>query len=276
MKKGRAAGSLILAAILLFFISWQPLANEEKQRVFDYACLFTGEEAAELEVLCLETEAKVKTELYILTTEDAEGKTSTAFADDFGDDNAFGYNKAYGDYAIFLIDMDNREVWISTSGKAEEYLSEYRLDTALDDVMEYMPDGDYYRASIAFLDAAEIYLQSPPASGENSGEYSETIFRYDEKKNILQNPFISLLIALAIGGVTVGIMAFQAGTKMSADGRTYAKSGAFRLNNRADIYLRTTTTSRKIEQNHSSGSGSGGGHHVSRSGHSHGGGGRSF
>lgn len=273
---------LFLAGFLLFCLigTGGASANEDSRRVFDYGELLSGTEREELEQQCLELEDTLRTELYILTTNDAEGKTSTAYADDFGDTHAFGYEKDYGTYIIFLIDMDNRNAWISTSGNAISHFSEARIDSTLDDVFEYLPEGDYYNSCKAFLKAAEKWMQKEPDTNPaetDPNQYKDTIYVYDEDGSFLDSFWIRLGISLLIGGVVTGIMMYHADSRMSANGRTYSKNGACKLNNRADLFLRTTTTSRKIETN-SGGShtGSGGGSHTSSGGHSHGGGGRSF
>ena len=63
--------------------------------------------------------------VYALTTEDAGGKTSQAYADDFYDEMVPGT-----DGLALLIDMDNREITVSTSGIAIRYLTD-ELRTSL-------------------------------------------------------------------------------------------------------------------------------------------------
>ena len=53
----------------------------------------TEEEEKELNELCLDKESALETELYILTTNDTEGKETVDYTDDFGDDNVERFNK---------------------------------------------------------------------------------------------------------------------------------------------------------------------------------------
>ena len=63
-----------------------------------------------------------------MTTEDAEGKTSEEYADDYYD-----YNGYAEDGALYLIDLDNGSVWISTAGKMIRYLTDERIDAVIDE-----------------------------------------------------------------------------------------------------------------------------------------------
>jgi uncharacterized protein len=88
-----------------------------------------------------------------------------------------------------------------------------------------------------------------------------------------------VLIGFGIGGVVVGIMAFNNKGVKTTDAGTYLDSSSFRLMDNRDVYIRTAVTKRLIETD-SGGSGGGGGSrsttHTGSSGRSHGGGGRSF
>lgn len=275
--------SCIVLLCLLLSVAVPALANEDTARVFDYAELLTEEQEQSLEQLCLENEDAVETELYILTTKDTGGKDTMAYADDFGDEHAFGYDQPYGSYMVLCIDMQNRIVWLSTSGKAEDYFTEYRIDALLDHVTEYLALEDYYRSCTAYITSGVEYLSEEPvvnSSTTDPDRYQDTIYQYDEEPySIWDGWYIRLAISAAVGAVVVGAMSYHAGSRMTVDARTYSKRG-LQIYNRTDAFIRRATSSRKIESNSSSGrsggGGGGGGHHTSSSGRSHGGGGRSF
>lgn len=256
-------------------------ANEDTTRVYDYADLLSASEEAELADACLGVEDSIQTELYILTTNDAGGKETVDYADDFGDEHAFGYDKEYGDYMILCIDMDNRVVWVSTSGKAIDYLTEARIDALLDDLYGYLTSGDYYNTCLSYIKSATKYMSTEPSYSKDQidpDNYQDTMYVYDEEKGALDIWYMRLVISLGIGAIAVLIMAFQSKTKITTSAQTYSKGGP-KIHRREDKYIRRTTTSRRIESSSSSGSGSrssSGGRHTSSSGRSHGGGGRSF
>ncbi len=270
----------------------------EGKRVYDYADLFSYSEEEALEEYALSIEEDAETEFYVLTIDDAEGKSAMEYADDFGDNGAFGYEKEYGTYVVMLIDMDNREVWISTSGRAIEYLNDSRIDKTLDAMFAYVPDGDYYEAAEVYLQFAYKYMLSEPSNDYNDYyddkyypdddyNYDDTYYYDDGHYYNKTEPFEIVLICFigsaVISGIILFIMASSAKTKMTAGSTTYMNGNGLKINQRSDIYTHTTTVKRRIESNNSSHGGSSvhrssGGSSVHRSsgGRSHGGGGRRF
>lgn len=60
---------------------------------------------------------------------------------------------------VFLIDMDNREVTISTAGEAIYYLNDDRIDDILDNCYDYVVDGEYASCFSSMLSDAEYYYE---------------------------------------------------------------------------------------------------------------------
>lgn len=271
---------LLLMMICLLLPVFPASANEDTVRVFDYADLLTDEEEEALNELCLAKEDALETELYILTTDDAEGKETVDYTDDFGDDHAFGYDRAYGNYMILCIDMDNRMVWLSTSGKAEAYFTEARIDALIDALYDDLTAGNYYKTCYSYIQSGEKYLSEEPVVNKDTTDpnrYPETVYRYDEEPEpFYLKWYFRLAISAAVGAIAVAAMSYRAATHMSADGRTYSRN--IQVHQHSDIFIKRTTYSRRIETNppSSHSGGGGGGHHTSSGGHSHGGGGRSF
>ena len=141
----------------------------EGQFVYDFAELLENEEALEAEIA--ELRERWTIDVVIVTTDDAHGKSSMEYADDFFDYNGFGYDKPMGDGVLFLIDMDNRQIWISTCGKAIIYFTDSRIDEALDDIIEYMYDSNYDGAADDFLWYANDFMGRLPGDYD---PYKET------------------------------------------------------------------------------------------------------
>lgn len=292
MKKWIAT---LLMAVLTVGMAQTTVAEEEKyfdeneNKVFDNADLFSDIEEEELSQMILDTSEEFEMDVIIVTTDDSNGKTAGEYADDFYDTHKFGYEAAYGTGVLLLIDMDNREVYISTSGLARVYLDEY-IEDILDEVQPPLTRAEYYESAVNFNDEISRYARKSISDDDNSevidawnsmekydtenieNFYEETGFESGEKTlfSYLKNPLISGIISIAVGGIVVLIMSFSAKTKNTVNSRTYLENGSFNLLNRQDRYTHTTTTKRKIESSSSSGGSGGGG------GHSHGGGGRSF
>ncbi|MDF2872796.1 MAG: hypothetical protein K0R05_4371 [Anaerocolumna sp.] len=272
--------------------------ESQKQYLFDNYGLFSKEELDSLKAACIEYSEEAKADIVMITTSTLDGKTPKNYMEDFYDEMGFGYDKEYGDTVMLLVNMeeDNRWVEIQGYGKAEYYVNNDRIEYMLDDISEILKNGDYKDAFIEFAKQAAYYMneskgvKETPASGNTdysgstgSGNYGESGYNgpsdyYGEKEeNPLYNTVIQLIIALIIGGISVGVMAANSGGRMTAQGRTYLDEGRSGLLDHRDDYLRTTTTRVKkpTDNNNSSGRSSGGGG-VSSGGHSHSGGGRSF
>ena len=93
-----------------------------------------------------------------------------------------------------------------------------------------------------------------------------------------QKTLLNAMIASIVGAIAVAIMAINSKGKITVNSKTYMDPRNSRLLGHWDRYIRTTTTrTRKPENNNHGGGGGGfGGGGVSRGGHSHSGGGRSF
>ena len=166
MKKRICGGALALAllAALLFAVPL-PIAWAEGGRVFDQAGLFEAAAIAAMEERAASLRDSLQMDLVIVTTDDAAGKDSQNYADDYYDNGGFGVG---GDKSgvLYLIDMDNRQVYISTCGQAIDLLSDERVGALLSDSLPYLQAQDYSGAPLHFLDEME---KLAPGSGEAAG-----------------------------------------------------------------------------------------------------------
>ena len=89
-----------------------------------------------------------------MTTEDAEGKTAEEYADDYYD-----YNGYAEDGVLYLIDLDNGSVWISTAGKMIRYLTDARIDAVIDAGYDNLKAKNYADGILEMLNETESYLE---------------------------------------------------------------------------------------------------------------------
>ena len=229
------------------------------QKVYDQAGLLTDTQKTALQAECLRIAQAKSVDVILLTVSDAKGKTSMAVADDFYDQNAFGYDAPHGTGILMLIDMDNRQAWISTSGSAITYFTDARIQLVLDSVFKYLPNQDYNGSFRAFLGDVEYYMGRPVQSGEGTPApwWTSTV--------------IQLAAAVLAGIFTVIALIARAGGVMTAGNRDYMTG--VRVNATTDQFLRKIVTARVIPRNTGGGGSS---THMSGGGFSHGGGGRGF
>ena len=81
MKKRVFSGALLTLLVCVLFLAFPVQA--ESSRVFDEAGLFTQQEKQSLEELTKQYIEKTSLDLVIVTTDDTQGKSTRAYADDF-------------------------------------------------------------------------------------------------------------------------------------------------------------------------------------------------
>lgn len=246
------------------------------ERVFDYADVLSDEEEQKLRELIAQSEQKTGCDIVLVTLnqslkeyakgyEDRLGYLEPyqyvmVYADNFYDENNFGFNRAHGD-GVLLLDNWYREEdgriysWLSTCGRAETRFSDSMIDSLLDDALENV-DSDPYGAYSAYV----------------------KIFTRQMTGQKVQIPVWAVLLASAFA-TAFYVFAHLSDNKgkKTVNAMTYVAQGAStRITRREDIFLRRSVSKRKIETNSGNGGGGGGGgHHVSSGGVSHGGGGHS-
>ncbi|MBQ8015180.1 MAG: TPM domain-containing protein [Clostridia bacterium] len=153
----------ILCVFLMFVFSVQGFAYENV--IDDSADLFS--ESEEIEILtAIEDFSDVKSfSLAVVTTDYTSCVSSEEFADDYYDyliDNE-GWQE---DGVLFLIDMDNRNVWISTCGDCILAYNDSEIDSIIDRGYESLANG-FYADCILNMTEAALYTDTSINSGED-------------------------------------------------------------------------------------------------------------
>lgn len=257
--------------------------DDNEKKVYDNADLLEEYQEQELEQECIRLGEKYKTEIIILTIDDSGYRTSEQYAENFVIQNDIGYQENRTDKSciLYLIDMDNREVYMYLGGITQYYLDS-KWDGITDTSVSYLKAGDYYEACTRFLSDTDYYIDKKYDEFEKKyrSKWDSFYGNYDEfeKKYIqdpfwafLKNPFWCFLIAVGVSLISISIMTYSNKSKMTANGNTYMDKNAFRFHRNSDHFIRTTTVKHKIESSSRSGGRSSGG-----GGRSHGGGGKRF
>lgn len=266
-------------AALLSFSQAYPAFAAEDARVFDEANLFDEDDTKELENRIAEVRESENADLAVVTTDDSQGKTSEEYADDFYDSHGMGM----GDDAsgiLLLIDMDNREIYISTSGYAARVLTDNRIEDVLDAAYDEVSDGYYADGALAAIDSIETYLEL----GVPDDQYS--VVREDKKRSL---EWYEVLIAAAVATIAGGLSCLGVVRKYKMK-KERSRSLGFHMSYRADStlnfikneerFVNRSVVTRRIPRKDGPGpSGGSAGRttmHHSSSGNMHGGGGRKF
>jgi uncharacterized protein len=297
---GRSLKVFLTAGVLGIFLSGTAFAasgedayrmaegTENYADVYDMADLFTDEEEQQLSGQAQTLSEKMKMEAVIVTTEE-NSDSAQVFADGFYTEGGFGTGSDHSGI-LFLIDMDNRELYISTTGQMIRYMTDSRIEDVLDDVYGYASDADYYGAASAFLaDTETCYANGISKDQYNYDTETGKISRYHHLE------WYEILLAIGIAAVCGGAAVASVLRSYSLHGEDKRMAANFKLSYRrdsrftmgnilADALLTSYITQQVIasQKNNRPGAGggsfSGGGRSSTHSygGNSHGGGGRKF
>ena len=241
---------------------------DASEKIYDFADLFTDTEEISLYNKVNEFIQETNLDLGIVTINDNPKESAMEFADDFYDYNDFTKNGL-----LFLIDMDTREYYFSTTGEAIFYFDDYRVENTLDALYDDMVNANYKEAANSFIDEA--------LNSYNLGIITSKYTFDSNGKIVRKTPWIifgmiSLVVAFI---VTMILKGRNKKIKISTDADEYL-NGELRLTRVEDHFLfrNTQRIYSPISSDGSSGSHGGGGSssHSGSSGASHGGGGRRF
>lgn len=240
-------------------------ASMSASGIYDAANLLSADEEASLLTKLEKYSEKYSADIAIVTTNDADGMSSQAYADAYAE--KIGQSMSGDEYPgiLFLIDMDNRQIYMATQGQAMNYYDDYRINKVLDNCYNHITDGDYKGTCEAFLKGVRDYMGRSTSKSARMDAFGV---------------LIRLLIAMAIGAVATFAMVFRRGGHVTTNSRTYFDASASHLDAKEDRFMNRTVTRRHIEKPKGGGGGhggsGGGGIHTSSGGGTHGGGGRSF
>lgn len=272
---------MILLTLLLSVLSVFPVlaAKDAAPRLIDQANLLSDSEESKLLEELDEISIRQQTDIVVVTIKSLEGKSPMEYADDFYDSKNYGFGDGK-DGILFLISMEERDWYISTSGfgitavtdAGREYMSERFLDD--------LKEGEYAAAFTLFAELCDDYLTQ-----------ARTGAPYDVD-NLPKEPFeflgcliTALGIAFLISLTATGIMRSRlksVHSQPAAD--SYVKKGSMKLTKETDLFLyqhierREKPKENSGNSSHSGSSGYSGGSatHTSSSGATHGGGGGKF
>ncbi|MBC7958526.1 MAG: TPM domain-containing protein [Vallitaleaceae bacterium] len=260
---------------LLVVLSTGSVYAGETKNVIDELDYLSDRELSDLQEVTEDLINTTQLETVIVITADTKGKSSMAFADDYFDYNGYGVGEDHSGL-LMLVNMDARELWISTTGHAIDIFTDERIASMVDDITANLSDEDYMGACQDFLKLVVDYSERGVPSGqyrkEGVTQMAEINPTYFDNVIALMSNFIVYIIALVIAIIATVVLTMARKGKVTINNLTYEEKGSFTLTNQQDIFLRQTVTQVKIETNNSGGSST----HSGSSGTSHGGGGGKF
>lgn len=248
-------------------------AVDASEKVYDFAELLTLSEEEKLYHQVEQFMDSANLDLAIVTISENNKLNAREYADDFYDYNEFGTDSEHSG-VLFLVDMDTREIYMSTTGKAISLYSDYRIDMTLDAISQEFSNQNYYQGITKFVTILKNYDTIGLPSNKDS-KYAIG----DDGEVYREFPWLIVLgVPFAITAIVIGVMIHKNKlVRAATSSREYLDKDSLKINTVSDRLIFTNTVA-VPRSTGSSGSSSGGGssRHSGSSGRSHGGGGHRF
>lgn len=241
-------------------------------RLMDEAGLLSSDEAAEIKAKLDEISERQKFDVVIATVNSLSGKTPREYADDLYDYSGFGFGENK-DGVLFLISMEDRDWYITTTGYGIAAITDAGREYIADKFTGYLSDGDYAEAFRIYANEVDRFVTNAVETGK---PYDVGNLPHDPL-SLIWIP-ISLVVGLIIAaGVVGGMKSKLRSVSFASAADSYVKPGSMNVRESRDMFLYSTVSrTAKPKDSDSSGSSGGSSTHTSSSGTTHGGGGGKF
>jgi len=176
--------TLLLCAALVFSAQLTVSAaaypagiDESLTRMVDGASLLMSVPAEALGARARDMAKQYRMDIVIVTRRGLDGKTPMDYADDFFDYEGYGWRDQAtddiktGSGILLLVDMQERDIWISTKGEGMSAFPDSLVNRIIDAISPELGSGQYRAAFSRFLDEVEKRLQAL-APGDTPGSVS--------------------------------------------------------------------------------------------------------
>lgn len=240
-------------------------------RLMDEAGLLSSDEAAEIKAKLDEISERQKFDVVIATVNSLSGKTPREYADDLYDYSGFGFGENK-DGVLFLISMEDRDWYITTTGYGIAAITDAGREYIADKFTGYLSDGDYAEAFRIYANEVDRFVTNAAETGK---PYDVGNLPHDPL-SLIWIP-ISLVVGLIIAaGVVGGMKSKLRSVSFAAAADSYVKSGSMNVRESRDMFLYSTVSRTAKPKDNDSSSSGGSSTHTSSSGTTHGGGGGKF
>ncbi len=251
-------------------------AVNAKEKIYDFADLFSDAEELELYAKVSNYINQTSLDLAIVTINYNNKHNIQVYADDFYDYNDFGIGNGNSG-SLFLIDMDTKQIYMTTTGNAIRTYTDQRYNIILGNVFTYVANGQYYNGINSLVDLMSSYAEINPLEDGN--------YVIENGKVVKDNNDILVCLGIALIVTIIALLIMARMNKMvfkASSSRNYLKHETMNIKKINEVFLGSSVTKVKIAES-STGSGSrrvgssrSSSIHRGSSGRFHGGGGRRF
>ncbi len=292
-KKIRAVLPAILIALCIVWGGASESFAKQRSHVTDEAELLTEEEEKQINQAILAFSELTGMDAVVVTVNDDQGLGAREFADRFYETGDYGEGEQKSGF-LYLLDMAEREAYISTTGGAVTLFSDRVIEELLDEAYESLSEEDFAGSALAVINGGAARYREAIQAGwvyeADSGIWNgDGVIRPEKSVSpaeALISALIAALVSLWIGNGVKRRYRMQDGKTvaiLSSAGLLAASGSAFAFSGAADELLHSHTVRRMLPPPVLKSFGSGGStpfgpsstHHSSGGG-VHGGGGRKF
>ncbi|MCI8993831.1 MAG: TPM domain-containing protein [Eubacterium sp.] len=260
--------SIFLVMLFCIFTAVPVFAAGNLPRLVDEADLLSDSEESALLSQLDEISERQQVDLVVVTVDSLEGASPMVYADDFYDENGYGFGSGK-DGILFLISMEERDWYISTTGYGITAVTDAGLEYMSEKFLGDLSEGNYAAAFTVFAEQCDSFLtQAKTDRPYDVGNLPKEPFP------AVRNLVIALVIGFIVALIVTGVMKSRLKSVHSQPAADrYVKNGSMQVTKRNDLFLyRHVDRREKPKENQAGGSRT----HISSSGMRHGGGGGKF
>jgi len=240
---------------MLPFAALADNGDRSTPRYTDTVGLLTSSQVSELTAKLDEISRRQQFDVVVTITNSTGNKNPRLFAADYYEEHGFGFGEN-NDGIILMLAMDYRDFAFVTTGYGL-----YAFTDAGQAYMEklflpYLKNDDYFRAFMAFADAADDFLTKAKA-GERYDTGNIPMTAAERQNARIWTIIISLVIGAAVPGIMVGVWTSQLKSVRKKDfACEYIRNGSMVVSQQHDIFLHRNVS--RTARAESSGGGSSG------------------
>ena len=239
LKQLTAIASVLLIILMSSFCYAVP-AFGATQHMFNYTDYLTNSETAALDKYFAELSERLQFDIVGVLTEDGyDNEGLTRAADDFYDQNGFGYGSE-NDGVIFVVDMDSRIMTLVTTGYGITAITDYGEELIYDYVTPSLQDYDFVDTYAKYADTVKDFVlmarEGTPVDVDHPGH--DGYPWYQEPQNQGGGNGGSMPTAETAAGMGAISVAVGAGAGFFSSQRQKSKLKTVRTKTQANSYAR--------------------------------------
>lgn len=263
--------AFVAALLLCIAFPLAVLADTSTAKLIDSAGILSPADSEEVLSALEKVGNHYAVDIAVLTTNGLNGKSIRDFSDDYYDEHGYGTGSDHSG-VLWVIDMESRESYVTTSGEGISAVTDYGKQLLADTVNPYMRSGDYKGAMLAYAETMDEYFAKERA-GNPVDTYEEAKREHKTSAGAYAGAgVISAGIGFGISfGITGSMKKKLISVRKQASANAYADENGLNLKENTDRYLYHRVVAVPLPKNDGP-RGGGSTVHTSSSGSTHGGG----